>query len=135
MIYSRRSCNPQQVILSKPRISPERTVERDVEVPNREDEQERKQEYDLDIPIALRKGVRSCTKHPISNFMGYSKLSPQFSSFTISIDDVVIPREIYHALQEQKWKAAIMEEMQALEENDTWEIVRLSYQKNPLGIK
>ena len=24
---------------------------------------------DLDIPIALRKGVRICTKHPISNFL------------------------------------------------------------------
>ena len=30
---------------------------------------------DLDIPIALRKGPRSCTQHPISKFLGYSHLS------------------------------------------------------------
>ena len=30
---------------------------------------------DLDMPIALRKGVRSCTQHPISNFISYNKLS------------------------------------------------------------
>lgn len=51
-------------------------------------------ENDLGIPIALRNGVRSCTKHPISNFLGYSKLSPQFRSFTISLDSVAIPRDI-----------------------------------------
>ena len=30
---------------------------------------------DLDIPIALRKGPRSCTQHPISKFLAYSHLS------------------------------------------------------------
>ena len=29
---------------------------------------------DLDLPIAIWKGVRSCTQHPISNFVSYSKL-------------------------------------------------------------
>ena len=30
----------------------------------------------LDIPIATRKGVRSCTQHPISKFVSYGRLSP-----------------------------------------------------------
>ena len=30
---------------------------------------------DLDQPIALRKGVRSCTQHPISNHVSYGKLT------------------------------------------------------------
>ena len=30
---------------------------------------------DLDIPVALRKGPRSCTEHPISKFLAYSHLS------------------------------------------------------------
>ena len=29
---------------------------------------------DLDLPIASRKGVRSCTKHPMSNYVSYDKL-------------------------------------------------------------
>ena len=31
---------------------------------------------DVDVPIALRKGVRSCTNHPIGNFVNYDSLSP-----------------------------------------------------------
>ena len=30
---------------------------------------------DLDWPIALRKGKRACTKHPLHLFLSYSKLS------------------------------------------------------------
>ena len=35
-------------------------------------------EYDpsLDILIALRKDTRSCTKHPICNYISYNNLSP-----------------------------------------------------------
>jgi len=57
---------------------------------------------DLDILMALRKGVRSCTKHLISNYVGYSKLPPQFKAFATNIDDIVIPKDIYHALQDEK---------------------------------
>ena len=37
---------------------------------------------DLDLPIASRKGVCSCTKHPMSNYISYDKLSPTFLAFT-----------------------------------------------------
>ena len=47
----------------------------------------------------------------------------------------VIPRDIYHALQEEKWKAEVMKEMQALERNDTWEIVRLQDGEDTVGSK
>ena len=36
---------------------------------------------ELDIPIALRKGTRKCTKHPFSNFVSYSCLSPSHKAF------------------------------------------------------
>ena len=54
---------------------------------------------DLDIPIALRKGIRSCTQHPISKFISYSKLSSSFKTFTSSLSDVFIPRNIEEALK------------------------------------
>ena len=60
---------------------------------------------DLELPIALRKGVRSCTQDPISNFLGYSKLSPKFKLFTTNLDNIAIPRDIYHALQDDRWNA------------------------------
>ena len=69
--------------------------------------------------------MRSCIKHPIANYVGYSKLSPQFKAFTASIDELEIPKDIHHALQNEKWKEAVMNEMQALEANGTWDIVKL----------
>ncbi|KAL4010603.1 hypothetical protein IC575_030105 [Cucumis melo] len=81
-------------------------------------------EYDpsLDILIALRKGTRSCTKHPICNYVSYDNLSPQFRAFTASLDSTIIPKNIYTALECPERKNAVMEEMKALEKNKTWEI-------------
>ena len=33
------------------------------------------QESDLDLPIAIRKGTRTCTRHPISKYVSYDRLS------------------------------------------------------------
>ena len=55
-----------------------------------------------DLPIAVRKGVRSCTKHPISNFISYEKLSPTFRAFTCELKKIEIPRDIQEALRVPK---------------------------------
>ena len=47
---------------------------------------------DLDISIALRKGKRSCTDHPISNFISYNHLNPTFHQFALSLPSESIPR-------------------------------------------
>ena len=70
---------------------------------------------DLDIPIALRKGVRSCTQHPISNFVAYEHLSSSFRAFVTNLSGEEIPRTIQEALRVPKWKKDVIEEMQALE--------------------
>ncbi|KAA0050819.1 Beta-galactosidase [Cucumis melo var. makuwa] len=94
-------------------------------------------EYDpsLDIPIALRKGTRSCTKHPICNYVSYDNLSPQFRAFTASLDSTIIPKNIYTALECPEWKNAVMEKMKALEKNRTWEICALPKGHKTVGCK
>ena len=47
---------------------------------------------DLDIPIALRKGKRSCTDHLISHFVSYDRLTPSFRQFALSLSSVSLPR-------------------------------------------
>ena len=89
----------------------------------------------LNMPIAWRKGVRTCTQHPIGNFISYDKLSPTFRAFTSSITDIQIPQNIQEALKIPKWKAAVDEEIQALEKNHTWEITDLPRGKKPVGCK
>ena len=72
---------------------------------------------DLDLPIAKRKGVRTCTKHTISNYLTYSKISRDFKAFITKVFAIRVPKDIYEALQDPKWKEVVLEEMKALNEN------------------
>ncbi|XP_058006046.1 retrovirus-related Pol polyprotein from transposon RE2 [Hevea brasiliensis] len=89
----------------------------------------------LDIPIALRKGVRTCTKHPISNFNSYDSLSPSYRAFLLSVFSVSIPQDWKKACLDPKWKAAMVEEMKALAKNETWELVTFPMGKKSVGCK
>ena len=90
---------------------------------------------DLNWPIALRKGVRSCTNHPIYNFVSYKNLSPSYKAFISSLDQVQVPNSVHEAIQIPEWKAAILEEISALEKNKTWELSELPSGKRAVGCK
>lgn len=59
---------------------------------------------DLDVPIALRKKVKSCTQHPISNFIGYSHLSNSVQALIANLPLIEIPKSIYEALSIPEWR-------------------------------
>jgi len=93
-------------------------------------------ETDLDdLPIALRKGTRSCTKYPISHFVTTKHLSMQHQSFLSAIDAIRVPTSVQEALKDENWIQAMNEEMSALEKNQTWEIVDRSLDKKSVGCK
>jgi len=66
--------------------------------------------HDIDDPVAIRKSVRTCTKHPMSNFISYSNLSSSMSAFTSKLSSVKIPKSVQVALEIPKWREAILEE-------------------------
>ncbi|KAJ7971862.1 Retrovirus-related Pol polyprotein from transposon TNT 1-94 [Quillaja saponaria] len=66
---------------------------------------------DTNLPIAIRKAVRTCTHHPISN------------------------HDWKEALADPKWEDAMVEEMKALSKNDTWELASLPHGKRAVGCK
>ena len=88
-----------------------------------------------DLPIALRKQLRSCTLHPISKFVSYNALSAKCRAFTTNLDRIQIPKNIQEALEILEWKEAVMEEIRALEKNGTWEVMNLPRGKKPVGCK
>ena len=88
-----------------------------------------------DLPIALRKGTRTCTQHPISQFVSYDSLSSTFRTFVSSLSSVSIPQNWREAFADEKWKTAMVEEMYALKKNDTWDLVVLPPGKKPVGCK
>lgn len=90
---------------------------------------------DFDLPIAQRKGVRSCTKHPIERYVAYGKLHPSYRSFVANLDQTQIPNSIHEALKIPSWNVAVKEEIKALESNGTWTITELPKGKRPVGCK
>jgi len=69
--------------------------------------------YDLDVPIALRKGKRSYTDHLISHFVSYDRLTLSFYHFALSLSYVSLPRSYEEAILVPAWKQVI-DEMDAL---------------------
>ncbi|RDX71963.1 hypothetical protein CR513_48619, partial [Mucuna pruriens] len=66
-----------------------------------------------DMPIALRKGKRSCVKYPISQFVCTDHLSVQHQSFIAAIDAIKTPTSVQKALKDENWVQAMKEEMEA----------------------
>ena len=48
----------------------------------------------VDVLIALRKDIRNCIKHPITNHMSCKNLSPSFSVFISQFSSVDVPKNI-----------------------------------------
>jgi len=90
---------------------------------------------DLDVPIALRKGTRACTQHPLHLFLSYSNLSPAYKAFLTSVSSIPIPKNLSEALSSENWKEAMRVEMNALEKNHTWNLVELPKGKKPVGCR
>jgi len=90
---------------------------------------------DSNLPIAQRKGVRSCTHHPVSDFVSYQHLSSPYCSFVSKLFYVIVPRNLPKALSDPKWWIAMHEEMEALHENKTWDLVKLPKGKKVVDCK
>ena len=46
---------------------------------------------ELHLPIALRKGTRACTRHPISHFISCDRLFPSIHAFVFLVGSKSIP--------------------------------------------
>jgi hypothetical protein len=71
---------------------------------------------DSDIPIAIRKGVRSCTNHPINRFVSYEGLSPSYHAFVSALDNVQVPKSIEEALKDSGWRRGSQRRNQCIEQ-------------------
>ena len=67
--------------------------------------------------------------------MSLKHLSPADKNFIVSLNTTIIPNTISKALTKNEWKDAMREEMSALENNKTWEIVERPKGKNIVDCK
>ncbi|KAF3789908.1 hypothetical protein EJ110_NYTH17636 [Nymphaea thermarum] len=89
----------------------------------------------LDMPIAHRKGKRSCTVHPISGHLSMDRLTPTYRQFVMGLSTVALPQTHEDALSDPKWAAAMQEEMTALQSRGTWTLVTPSVDTAIVGCR
>ena len=77
------------------------------------------------MPIALRKGKRTCIKHSIHNFLSHGKLSPTHHAFVSSLDEVQKPISIHEALKIPEWRKEVLEDVNAFKKNETCVVTKL----------
>ncbi|KAM7509738.1 hypothetical protein LguiB_008613 [Lonicera macranthoides] len=87
-----------------------------------------------DLPIALRKGKRQCT-YPVSSCVSYDHLSHSSYSFIAFLDSISVPKTVNEAISHPGWRNAMIEEMDALDKNGTWDLVTLPAGKQAIGCK
>lgn len=99
---------------------------------------------DLNIPIAHRKQTRTTagklppnmSSYDLSNYVSYSSVGSHYKSFIAALDSTLpIPRDWQEAKQYPEWRAAMMEEMTALDKNHTWVLTTLPPNKRVVGCK
>ena len=71
-----------------------------------------------DLPIALHKGKCQCA-HQIFWFVSYNHLSSSSCSFIASLDSISLPNTVREALSHLGCRSAMVDEMQALDDNGT----------------
>lgn len=77
------------------------------------------------LTITLRKGKRSCTTHLFSNQLSYVKLSQNHSLFVTKVTNLFIPKNIKESLEDPDCHSVVMENLNTLEKNRTWDLVNM----------
>ncbi|OIT39969.1 hypothetical protein A4A49_55563, partial [Nicotiana attenuata] len=77
----------------------------------------------------------SACLYPINHFVSYSHLPTHFQSFLVSFSADIEPTSYSQAIKDDRWIKAMNLEIEALEQNHTWDVVDLPPVKVPIGCK
>ncbi|GMH16026.1 hypothetical protein Nepgr_017867 [Nepenthes gracilis] len=86
-------------------------------------------------PTRLSPQTTSGKQYPIKNHISYQKLSPTFRHFSATITSHSEPQTYAQAIRNEKWREAIENELNALEQNKTWTITNLPFGKKAIGCR
>jgi transposase InsO family protein len=109
-------------------------------------------EEESNLPIAIRKGMRSNAGKPpqrygfeigdesgdendIANYVSYTSLSSTYKAFVASLNSAIIPKDWKEAKQDPRWHQAMLDELEALEKNKTWDLVSYPNGKKVVNCK
>lgn len=73
--------------------------------------------------------------YPISNSVSYLHLKPHYSKCLATYSFETETKTFAEAAKDPKWVDAMQQDIQALEDNQTWSLVPLPPGKQPIGCK
>jgi len=76
-------------------------------------------------PVKYEPDLQAKVKYPISKYVSSYRLSQSYASFVSQLSSISIPSNIQEALADPRWTKAMVDEMAALEKNNTWDLVSL----------
>lgn len=79
--------------------------------------------------------LHSEVQYPVCNYISYNHLSPTYRSYIAATSSVREPTTYSEAVTDTRWIDAMKTEIQALEDNKTWEITDLPPGKKPIGCR
>ena len=82
-----------------------------------------------------RKRKTTYTPTIISSFCSYDHLSSCSCSFIVSLNSISLSNKVSEALAHPGWRSAMIEEMDVLIDNATWDLVRLPTMKKAIGCR
>ncbi|KAM2946107.1 hypothetical protein COP2_028938 [Malus domestica] len=74
-------------------------------------------------------------RYPIGQMVYHNKVSPSYAAFVIELSRNSKPRSFEEANQSPVWRRAMLEELKALDENQTWSIVSLLKDQRVVGAR
>lgn len=74
-------------------------------------------------------------RYPIINYVSKHRLAKSHALLVDQLDTILIPKNVQEATKDDRWKRAMNEEMKALQENQTWELVDLPKGKKTVGCR
>ncbi|XP_070032783.1 uncharacterized mitochondrial protein AtMg00820-like [Nicotiana tomentosiformis] len=75
------------------------------------------------------------TPYSICNSVSYNTIYKAYRDYLTAFSAIEEPRAFVEASKDERWVAAMRTEIQALEDNGTWELVKLPPGKRPIGCK
>ena len=73
--------------------------------------------------------------YPIIDYVSYHKISPTYKNFVCQLSSEYEPTFYHQAAKFPHWQQAMSEELQAMEENNTWSVVPLPKGKHSIGCR
>ena len=83
----------------------------------------------------VTQSAQSACLYPMSQYVTYSKLAPTYRGSLVAYSLIPEPHTYKEACQDTHWVNAMKDEINALENNNTWSIVPLPSTKVPIGCK